>query len=224
MMLGEMGAEVIKIETPHGRDTAADIHHGTPVHCEPPVALTSALAGCLAPAAVDNTGCVFADHSFNRGKRNIALDTKTEAGREAVRKLAAEADVYLQNMRPGVAEKMGLGYDDLSALNPRLVYCSISGYGDFGPYRDRMAYDAVMQGMTGFAVMQGSKAPGLKPGSASDGPVRDSSPEMLNSLVVDKITSCESATVCRVTCAVLRLMQTVAGNRHGLPIHRRGAV
>eukprot|EP01045_Picozoa_sp_COSAG04_P007962 COSAG04_NODE_432_length_14483_cov_6.964474_2_plen_112_part_00 len=111
MMLGEMGAEVIKIETPHGRDTAADIHHGTPVHY----------------------------HSFNRGKRNIALDTKTEAGREAVRKLAAEADVYLQNMRPGVAEKMGLGYDALSALNPRLVYCSISGYGDFGPYRDRMA-------------------------------------------------------------------------------------
>ena len=130
--------------------------------------------------------------------------------------------MYLQNMRPGVAEKMGLGYDDLSALNPRLVYCSISGYGDFGPYRDRMAYDAVMQGMTGFAVMQGSKAPGLKPGSASDGPVRDSSPEMLNSLVVDKITSCESATVCRVICVVLT--QTVAGNRHGLPIHRRGAV
>ena len=96
-----------------------------------------------------------------------------------------------------LAEKMGLGYDDLSALNTRLVYCSISGYGDFGPYRDRMAYDAVMQGMTGFAVMQGSKAPGLKPGSASDGPVRDSSPEMLNSLVVDKITSCESATVCQ---------------------------
>ena len=170
-----------------------------------PFALTGFLPGCLAPAAVDNTGCVFADHSFNRGKRNIALDTKTVAGREAVRKLATEADVYLQNMRPGVAEKMGLGYDDLSALNPRLVYCSISGYGDFGPYRDRMAYDAVMQGMTGFAVMQGSKAPGLKPGSASDGPVRDSSPEMLNSLVVDKITSCESATVCRVICAVLRL-------------------
>jgi hypothetical protein len=56
--------------------------------------------------------------------------------------------------------------------------------------RDRMAYDAVMQGMTGFAVMQGSKAPGLKPGSPSDGNVRDSSPEMLNSLVVDKVTSC----------------------------------
>ena len=56
--------------------------------------------------------------------------------------------------------------------------------------RDRMAYDAVMQGMTGFAVMQGSKAPGLKPGSPSDGDVRDSSPEMLNSLVVDKVTSC----------------------------------
>lgn len=110
-MMGEMGAKVIKIETPHGRDTAADVHHGTPVHY----------------------------HSFNRGKRNMAIDTKTEAGRDAVRLLVADADVYMQNMRPGVADKMGLGYDDLKAINPRLVYVSISGFGDFGPYRDRMA-------------------------------------------------------------------------------------
>ena len=75
MMLGEMGAKVVKIETPHGRDTAADIHHGTPVHY----------------------------HSFNRGKRNMAIDTKTELGRDAVRLLVADADVYMQNMRPGVA-------------------------------------------------------------------------------------------------------------------------
>lgn len=105
MMLGEMGAEVIKIETPHGRDTAADVHHGTPVHY----------------------------HSFNRGKRNIAIDTKTDAGREAVRKLVATADVYMQNMRPGVAERMGLGYADLISVNPDLIYCSISGFGDYGP-------------------------------------------------------------------------------------------
>ena len=136
MMLGEMGAEVIKIETPHGRDTAADVHHGTPVHY----------------------------HGFNRGRRNIALDSesadmyhvtvlarnladtvcsvvhqslrvtaKTDAGREAVRKLVANSDVYMQNMRPGVAEKMGLGYEDLIKINPDLIYCSISGFGDYGP-------------------------------------------------------------------------------------------
>jgi formyl-CoA transferase len=87
--------------------------------------------------------------SLNRNKKSITLDLRTEDGRDVALKLAAEADVLIQNFRPGVMEKRGLGYEDLSKHNPKLVYCSISAFGPKGPYRDMPGYDTVGQARSG---------------------------------------------------------------------------
>lgn len=87
--------------------------------------------------------------SVNRGKRSIAIDLRTSAGREVVLELGADADVVVENFRPGVADRLGVGYEALRARNERLVYCSISGFGSSGPYRDRPGYDTVGQAMSG---------------------------------------------------------------------------
>jgi crotonobetainyl-CoA:carnitine CoA-transferase CaiB-like acyl-CoA transferase len=87
--------------------------------------------------------------NFNRNKRAIALDLKTEDGKEVVFKLAQKADVFVENFLPGSAEKLGVGYEALSRLNPKIIYCSISGYGQSGPFRDRPAYDPALQPMSG---------------------------------------------------------------------------
>jgi crotonobetainyl-CoA:carnitine CoA-transferase CaiB-like acyl-CoA transferase len=90
----------------------------------------------------------------NRGKRCIAVDLGTDEGVQIVMRLAAEADVVVQNFRPGVIDRLGLGYEAVKALNPDVVYCSISGYGPAGPYRDRSAYDTSIQAYAGFATTQ----------------------------------------------------------------------
>lgn len=87
--------------------------------------------------------------SVNRGKRSLAIDLRTDAGRDAVRALADRADVLIENYRPGVVDRLGLGYESVRARNPRIVYCSISGFGSSGPYRDRPGYDTVGQAMSG---------------------------------------------------------------------------
>jgi len=87
--------------------------------------------------------------SVNRGKRSLAIDLRTADGRRIVGDLAGRADVLIENYRPGVVERMGLGYEAASARNPRIVYCSISGFGASGPYRDRPGYDTVGQAMSG---------------------------------------------------------------------------
>ena len=87
--------------------------------------------------------------SVNRGKRSIGLDVRTPAGREVLLALIDRADVFVENARPGVAERLGCGYETVSARNPRLVYCSVSGFGAHGPYRDRPGYDTVGQAMSG---------------------------------------------------------------------------
>lgn len=87
--------------------------------------------------------------SLNRNKRSIVLDLKSQAGGEMFRELAVRADVVLENFRPGTMERMGLGYDHLQPSNPRLIYCSISGFGSDGPYRDYPGYDTIGQGMGG---------------------------------------------------------------------------
>lgn len=87
--------------------------------------------------------------ALNRGKRSVALDIRDPAQKAELLELAASADVFLEGFRPGKLEKQGLGYTDLSSLNPRLVYCSISGYGQNGPYRDRPAHDLSLQGVGG---------------------------------------------------------------------------
>ena len=87
--------------------------------------------------------------SVNAARRAITLDLRTPEGQEVARALAQRADVFVENHRPGVAERMGVGYEQLRALNPRLVYCSISGFGQDGPYRDRPGYDTIGQAMGG---------------------------------------------------------------------------
>ena len=88
----------------------------------------------------------------NRGKRSIAVDLQTPEGVEIVRRLAADADVVIQNFRPGVMERLGLGYDDVRTTNPEVVYASLSGFGPTGPNRDRSAYDTVIQAYGGIAA------------------------------------------------------------------------
>lgn len=97
----------------------------------------------------------------NRNKRSIAIDLATSAGRDVARRLAATADVWVENFSPGAMDRLGLGYDDLAPLNPRLVYCSISGFGATGPYRLRRGFDLVAQGMSGIMSVTGE--PGRAP-------------------------------------------------------------
>ena len=92
---------------------------------------------------------------FNRNKRSLVVDLKRPEGLAVVRRLAARADVLVENFRPGVMERLGLGYATLAAANPGLVYVSINGFGSDGPYRDLPAYDDVIQGLVGFAAVQG---------------------------------------------------------------------
>jgi crotonobetainyl-CoA:carnitine CoA-transferase CaiB-like acyl-CoA transferase len=128
--LAEMGAEVIKIERPGAGDVLRGWDH--------------AVRGL-------STGFVW----VNAGKRDIALDVGTNEGREIARLLAARADVFAENFSPGVADRLGLGYQDLSADHPGLVYCSVSGFGHDGPYRDAKAYDLIIQGESGILLTNG---------------------------------------------------------------------
>lgn len=93
-------------------------------------------------------------HSVNRGKRSLCLDMKSDEGRKILFKLAAEADVVLQNYRPGVAERLGVDYDSLLSHNPDLIYLSASGFGDSGPCRDKPAYDGIIQAFAGISQSQ----------------------------------------------------------------------
>jgi crotonobetainyl-CoA:carnitine CoA-transferase CaiB-like acyl-CoA transferase len=96
---------------------------------------------------------------WNRGNRSIAIDLKTEDGRTIVERLAAGADVVMENMRPGVADRLGVGYAQLGAVNPRLIYCSTTGFGSSGPYVDRPGFDPLLQAMSGVQVLQGFGGP-----------------------------------------------------------------
>ena len=122
MMLADLGADVIKIESPDGDPYRA------------------------------YQGGAYSPHfqAYNRNKRSIALDLKQRADRDLFTGLITEADVYIQNFRPGTAERLGAGPAQLHALNPRLLYCSISGFGSSGPYVDRPSYDSVAQALSGF--------------------------------------------------------------------------
>ena len=125
--------------------------------------------------------------NVNRGKRSVLLDLQSEQGLEAARALCARADVVLENFRPGVTERLGIGPDDLHALNPRLVYCRISGYGQTGPWSERRSYDPVVQGLSGFAAIQ--KNPEV--------PI----PDLVRNALVDKAASYTAAQA--VTAALL---------------------
>lgn len=138
MLLADMGADVIKVEKiPGGED-----------------------ARRMVPPTVGDESAAFL--IMNRNKRGMALNLKTEAGCGALTRLLKDADVLIENYRRGMMEKMGFGYDTLHALNPRLIYCSISGYGRTGPYADRGGFDLVAQGMSGLMSITGER-PGCAP-------------------------------------------------------------
>ena len=130
LLLSDMGAEIIKIEKPGTGDL---IRHWD-----------SAVRGL-------SSGYVW----LNRNKRSLSVDVKQEKGREIVHALLKNADVFFENASPGVAERLDLGYERLSALNQRLIYCSLSGYGQDGPYRDVKAYDLLIQGEAGIIATTG---------------------------------------------------------------------
>ena len=135
MLLGDMGAEVIKIEAPvRGDDTR---HWGPP----------------WVGDGQDRQSAYFL--SVNRNKRSLTLNLKSETGREIARQLAAKSQVVIENFKRGQMAGYGLGYDDLQALNPSLVYCSITGFGQTGLYQDRPGYDYVVQAMSGLMSITG---------------------------------------------------------------------
>lgn len=153
--LGDLGADVIKVET-----------------------LMGDLARWTGPPERDGINGFFSQ--FNRNKRAISVDMKTDEGLAIVRRLALTADVIVCNYRPGVAERLGFGYDSLREENPGLIFVSISGFGPDGPYADRPVYDLVVQGMTGAMPQQGV----------------DGQPQMIRSVIADKstaISACSAA-------------------------------
>lgn len=136
-MLADLGADVIKVENPDGGDDTRK--WGPPF-------VTSHDGENLSAAYY---------HACNRGKRSIALDFSTPEGAGTVRRLAASADVLIENFKLGGLKKYGLDYESLSAVNPRLVYCSITGFGQDGPYAPRAGYDFIVQGMSGLMSITG---------------------------------------------------------------------
>ena len=144
-LLADLGADVVKIERPDGGDGM----RGWP----PLSTTTTTTAGGEAPYSEN-----FA--SLNRNKRSVALDLKDPAGIERLLALAGVADVLVENYRPGVLARLGAGYDAVSARNPGIVYCSISGYGQTGPYAGKGAFDVTVQGMSGLMSVTGEPGGG----------------------------------------------------------------
>jgi crotonobetainyl-CoA:carnitine CoA-transferase CaiB-like acyl-CoA transferase len=138
LMLADQGADVIKVERPLRGDPRREY--------DP---LVTGESGSLSGGFL----------TYNRGKKSVALDLNSEEGRQSYRELVAGADVVVENLRPGIVEKLGIGYADLRGVNPRIVYAAISGYGRSsvrqGPYADRPAFDTVAQAMGGMMDVTG---------------------------------------------------------------------
>ncbi len=142
-LLGDLGADVIKVERPHVGDDARQ--YGPPFLNEP---------------GGNESGFYL---STNRNKRSITIDHSTRRGADLIRELAEGSDVLVENYRAGVLDKYGLGYEGLRVINPRLIYCSVTGFGQDGPYADRAGYDGVFQAMSG--MMSVSGVPDGQPGA-----------------------------------------------------------
>lgn len=140
-LLGDLGASIVKVENPKGGD----------------------------PFRVFR-GDDYSPHfrAYNRNKESLALDLRSEQGREIYLKLTTEADVLIENFRPGVMDRLGFGMDALKEANPRLIVCSITGFGEDGPYRDRPAYDAVAQGVSGISSLFLGEEPQLNGPTIAD--------------------------------------------------------
>jgi crotonobetainyl-CoA:carnitine CoA-transferase CaiB-like acyl-CoA transferase len=135
--LADLGADVVKVESPEGDETR---------RWGPPFIETEG----------EPSAAYF--HSCNRGKRSIVADFGSERGREIVRRLVARSDVLIENFKVGGLKKFGLDYDSLEPLNPRLIYCSVTGFGQTGPYAKRAGYDFLIQGMSGVMDITGEAA------------------------------------------------------------------
>jgi crotonobetainyl-CoA:carnitine CoA-transferase CaiB-like acyl-CoA transferase len=173
MMLADQGADVIKVESPGLGDIMRFLGSNK-----------GGLSG------------IFANN--NRGKRSIVVDLKHAAGVDIVKRLAAQSDVLVQNFRPGAMERLGLGYDDLAAINPDLIYVSVSGYGPDGPYSHRRVYDNVIQAASGIASVQTDPATGV--------------PSLYRTLVCDKVTSYTAAQA--ITAALYARATGAARGQH----------
>ncbi|MCM0612314.1 CoA transferase [Marinobacter sediminum] len=154
MMLADQGAEVIKVENPAGGDFTR-----------------------FAANRQGNVSASFLNN--NRNKKSVALNLKEREGRDALLKLVATADVFVQNFRPGVIEKMGLGEDELRKVAPNLIMVSISGFGDTGPYAQRPVYDPLIQGLSGLATVQ----------AGAD----ERRPQLVRTILPDKLTGVTAA-------------------------------
>jgi crotonobetainyl-CoA:carnitine CoA-transferase CaiB-like acyl-CoA transferase len=172
MMLADQGADVIKVE-PHG---IGDLLR-------------------LSPFRRAGMGAFFANG--NRGKRSLVVDLTKPDGREILLDLVKDADVFVQNFRPGAVERLGIAEEDLRKVRPDLVYVSISGYGESGPYRDRRVYDPILQALTGHVAIQ--KNP--------DVPI----PDLIRHVVVDKASAYTAA---QAITAALFARERGAGGQH----------
>lgn len=170
MILADQGAEVIKVENPDGGD------------------FTRALSnrrGGFSASFLNN----------NRSKRSIAVDTKKSEGMEIVKKLLSTADVFIQNMRPGVVERIGLGEEEVRKIAPEIIFVSISGFGHEGPYSQRPVYDPLVQALSGLTTIQGG----------SD----EARPKLVRTIVPDKLTGVMAAQA--ITAALLSREKTGKG-------------
>ena len=170
MILADQGTDVIKVENPDGGDHTR-------------------------AAANRRAGFSASFLNNNRGKRSIVLDLKTQPAKDALLKLAATADVFIQNFRPGVAERMGLGEDAVRAVKPDIVYVSISGFGDTGPFAGKPVYDPLIQAISGLATVQA--------GSDAE------RPRLVRTILPDKLTAVTAAQA--ITAALLARERTGQG-------------
>jgi crotonobetainyl-CoA:carnitine CoA-transferase CaiB-like acyl-CoA transferase len=173
MMLADQGAEVIKIESPDQGDLMR--HLGS---------TKGQMSG------------IFANN--NRGKRSLVVDLKSDQGRELILRLIERADVLIQNFRPGAMERLGLGYEAISAINPSLIYTSISGYGPDGPNSHHRVYDNIIQAASGLASVQADPATGT--------------PSLYRTLICDKTTAYTAAQA--ITAALYARATGAAQGQH----------
>ena len=171
-ILGDQGADVVKVEAPGG-----DMQRG--------------------PMRVSRNRLDAQFAALNRNKRSIVIDLSKDAGKSVLHRFVASADVLMENFRPGVMERLGLDYESLSELNPRLIFASINGVGATGPYAGRRVYDAVIQAISGIASLQADPATGK--------------PMLVSTLICDKITAMTAAQA--VCSALYAREQTGAGQR-----------
>src|SRR5882757_1161530 len=150
-IFSDLGADVIKLEAVGGDVMRAILPHH------------------------NGLGAYFSQ--YNRNKRSIVVDLKSEEGRRLARRLALRSDLLIENFRPGVAGRLGLSFDELKKEHPGLVYLSIKGFGEDGPYRDQPAYDQVIQGLVGFMAIQGAAG----------------NPEPIRNALADKVTAMSGA-------------------------------